>query len=101
MQIVIQPVDIDVTAGLNDYIHERLNKFFGKQDYITGIDVYVKKANEKNTDEHIVEAKVYLPGPELYADSSAGSFHAALNETIDKLRRQLEKYKEVHFAHRP
>jgi len=100
MQIVIESIDIDLTDRHKDYINQRLNKFFGKQDYITGIDVYVKKANEKNEDDHIVEAKVFLPGPELYADSEANSYEQALNDTIDKLRRQLEKYKEKHFSHR-
>lgn len=100
MQIVIEPVDVDVSTGLEEYIKERLNKFFGKQSYITGIDVYVKNADEKSEDEHIIEAKVYLPGPELFAESAANSYHNALNETIDKLRRQLEKYKEKNYAHR-
>ncbi len=100
MQIVIEPVDVDVTNGLEEYIKERLNKFFGKQSYITGIDVYVKNKEEKAEDECVVEAKVYLPGPELYAESAASSYHHALNETIDKLRRQLDKYKEIQFAHR-
>lgn len=100
MKIVIEPVDVEVSAGLDSYIKERLNKFFGKQNYITGIDVYVKKAEEKAENEHIVEAKVYLPGPELFAESASNSYHNALNETIDKLRRQLEKYKEKNYAHR-
>lgn len=100
MQIVIESIDIDLNERQYEYIKKRLNKFFGKQDYITSIDVYVKKAPEKNENDHLVEAKIFLPGPELYADSEASSYENALNETIDKLRRQLEKYKEKHFSHR-
>ena len=101
MNIVIESVDVDISAKFSDYIKERLNKFFGKYDYITSIDVYVKNENKQSDEDHIVEAKVFLPGPELYADSAADSHKDALNATIDKLRRQLEKYKEKYHSHRP
>lgn len=100
MQIVIESIDIDLTEQHKEYIEQRLNKFFGKQDYITSIDVYVKKETEKDENDHTVEAKVFLPGPELYAGSEGSTYEQALNETIDKLRRQLEKYKEKYFSHR-
>jgi len=100
MKIVIESIEINLTDRHKEYIKQQLKKYFGKQDYITGIDVYVKKASEKNEDDHIVVAKVFLPGPELFAESEANTYEKALNETIEKLRRQLEKYKEKHFSHR-
>jgi len=100
MQIVIEQVGLDVSSGLKSYIEERGNKFFGKHHYITSIDVYVKEATEKKEEPCIIEAKVFLPGPELYAEAAADSHHVALNQTIDKLRRQLEKYKEKYMSHR-
>jgi len=100
MKIVIESIGSDLTDRHKEYIGQRLNKFFDKQEYITGIDVYVKKADEKNEDEYTVEAKVFLPGPELFAKSEASTYEKALNDTIEKLRRQLEKYKEKHFSKR-
>lgn len=100
MQIVIHPVDVDVTEGLRAYINDRLNKYFKKHSYITNIEVYVKMEEERHEDTHIIETIIHLPGPEMYADAAAKSYDIALNETIDKLRRQMEKYKEKHHSHR-
>lgn len=101
MQIVINPVDVNLTTGLKEYIEERLNKHFKKYDYITNIEVYVKKsASAKEEEAFIVEAIIHLPGPELFADSAGKSHDSALNDTIDKLKRQLQKHKEKFHAHR-
>lgn len=101
MQIVIHPVDVNMTAGLKEYVQERLNKTFKNYSFITNIEVYLKKTSEANEEKaFVVEGIIRLPGPEIFAESTAKSHDAALNETIDKLRRQLQKYKDKFHAHR-
>jgi putative sigma-54 modulation protein len=101
MKITIHPVGVEVSEGLDTYIRERLNKFFSKQTYITGIDVYVKKQKEKVVDECLIETIMRLPGPEIFAEGEGKTNDIALNEAIEKMRRQLEKYKEKFHSHRP
>lgn len=94
MNIIIESVDFKAGDALETYVKERLNKFFGPYDYITQAMVYLKKVPETDQGDKIAEIELRLPGTELYADSQADTYQRAVSETIDKVRRQLEKYKE-------
>jgi ribosomal subunit interface protein len=58
--------------------------------------------NPKITDDHIVEAEIHTKGPSLHGRESAPTYEAAVDLLVDKLERQIERYrdKRVHERRR-
>ena len=86
MQINIQGVGLKVTDALHEYKLER------KGDVITSISVTltVEKLLQ------IAKADLSVAGGTLHAEAEDESMYAAIDALIDKVDRQLVKYKEKH-----
>ena len=90
MQINIQGVGIKVTDALHDYVTDKFNKLERKGDVITSIAVTltVEKLQQ------IAKADLSVAGGALHAESQDEDMYAAIDSPIDKVDRQLVKYKE-------
>lgn len=90
MQINIQGVGIKVTDALHDYVTDKFNKLERKGDVITSIAVTltVEKLQQ------IAKADLSVAGGALHAESQDEDMYAAIDSLIDKVDRQLVKYKE-------
>jgi putative sigma-54 modulation protein len=81
---------VEITPAIRDYVVgklERINRHF---DHV--IDVNVVMTVEK-LDQRI-EANVHLSGKDIHVQSHDGDMYAAIDGLIDKLDRQVIKYKE-------
>ena len=81
---------VEITPSIREYVTgklERINRHF---DHV--IDVNVVMTVEK-LDQRI-EANVHLSGKEIHVQSHDGDMYAAIDGLIDKLDRQVIKYKE-------
>ena len=45
-------------------------------------------------DDHVAEAVVYTKGPNIVARESATTYEAAVDQLVDKLERQIERYRD-------
>ena len=92
MQINIQGVGLKVTDALHDYVTEKFTKLERKGDVITSIAVTltVEKLQQ------IAKAALNVSGGTLHAEAEDESMYAAIDALIDKVDRQLVKYKEKH-----
>ncbi|MFD1384681.1 ribosome hibernation-promoting factor, HPF/YfiA family [Rhodanobacter aciditrophus] len=81
---------VDVTPAIKDHINEKMNKLAKLSDQITSVNVTLIKDSK----EQKAEARIHLPGKELFATSSSEDrlFHA-IDSMIDKLARQVDKHK--------
>jgi ribosomal subunit interface protein len=50
--------------------------------------------NPSIRDDHVAEAVVFTKGPNLVARESATTFEAAVDKLVDKLERQIERYRD-------
>jgi putative sigma-54 modulation protein len=84
---------IDVTPAIKDHINEKLTKISKLTDDITSVNVTLLKDSKSQK----AEARLHLPGKEIFAAASSDSrlFHA-IDEMIDKLARQVDKHKTKH-----
>ena len=53
-----------------------------------------KENNPSIADDHWAEAIVYTKGPNIVARESATTYEAAIDQLVEKLERQIERYRD-------
>ncbi|ADQ13932.1 ribosome hibernation-promoting factor, HPF/YfiA family [Halanaerobium hydrogeniformans] len=92
MKIMTYGKNIDVTPSLKEHAEEKVRKL---QKYFNGarepLEFNITMEVEK--ERHIVEVTGYVHGLILRAEESTGDMYASIDGVMDKLERQLKKYK--------
>ncbi len=90
MQIIFTGKRVDVTQGARSYAEGKLSKLARFFDHVQ--EVHVIESKLRN--QHVVEVTLRANGTLIRAEERAVDFHAALDLVVDKLERQLSRYKE-------
>ncbi|WP_294564310.1 ribosome-associated translation inhibitor RaiA [Succinatimonas hippei] len=90
MQINIQGVGIKVTEALNDFVVDKFKKLERKADLINSITVTLAV----NKLDQIAKADIAVNGGNIHAEATDESMYSAVDALIDKVDRQIVKYKE-------
>jgi putative sigma-54 modulation protein len=95
LEVEIYGRNMDVTDRLNDYVTKKVSKLDRK---LNGIDdarvdlAYVKSARSAS-DRQVAQVTVRGKGFILRTEERADDIFAALDTAIDKMERQIERYK--------
>lgn len=89
MEIKVRGKNIDVTAALADYAKKKVRKLTNYLNRPREVQVAMSVIRE----EHIVEVTVILNGLILRGEESTGDMYASIDMVVDKLEKQLVKYK--------
>ena len=89
MKINVRGKNIEVTPALIEYAEKRLSKLDKHFDDKTDVQVVLSVTRE----DHIVEVTVNLNGLMLRAEESTGDMYASIDMVVEKLERQIKKYK--------
>ncbi len=91
-------IQIRAPWEVNDYLKnvietklEKLGKINGR---IIEADVFLKMGDNVQPNDKIVEIKLQVPGPDLFAEASNDTFEKAVADVAGKLRVQIIKRKE-------
>jgi putative sigma-54 modulation protein len=90
MKITVKAKNTQVTEPLTDYIDKRfakLEKYFVDTDLTGTVTLVVEKGL------HRVEATIPLTRYILRAEDSSNDMYASIDGVVDKLERQIRKYK--------
>ena len=94
-QIIIKTHHVEITPSIKEYVEKKLTKldhFFDKIEEIQ-IDLDVESfPNEQ--DRQIASATILVPGSALIAKEATKDLYASVDGMVDKLQRQLKKYKD-------
>lgn len=95
MQINITGHHIDITDALRDYVTEKMQKLTRHFDHVTIAHTIltVDKQGQK------AEATVHVSGKDLFAENTTEDMYASIDGLVDKLDRQIIKYKEKIGSH--
>ncbi|MBU4227154.1 ribosome-associated translation inhibitor RaiA [bacterium] len=93
MKIIFKGKHIEVTDAMRNYIEKRLNKIERHFDHI--LEVIVTLSVEKN--RQIVEATLQASRALIRAEEETDDMYASIDKVVDKLERQIQKYKEKYF----
>ena len=98
MKVQVQSVHFDADAKLIDFIQKKLDKLETFYDRAIDAEVILRLNNE-GVENKTVEIKLNIPGEQLFAEKSNGSFEAATDHCTEALRRQIRKHKDKMMAH--
>ena len=103
MRLQIKALHETLDDSVKAYVEKRIGKL-GKRLYEeTLLEVTLwREHNPSIRNDHSAEAIVYTKGPNLVARDSALTYEAAVDLLVEKLERQIERYrdKRVHEPRR-
>lgn len=93
MEINIQFLKMLTSETMEAFAIKKLNKLSKHYDWIIKADVSYKLDNDPKKKGKICDIQLSLPGPRIFATSTAENFELATDKTIQDLDRQLKKRK--------
>ena len=94
MKVHLQSVNFKADQKLLDFVQERMDKLESRYDNIIGGEVFMKLDNNNIRENKIVEMKLMVKGNDYVVKKECKSFEEATENSIDVLRRKLQKNKE-------
>lgn len=93
MKVNINSVHFKTDQKLESFITTKLEKLAVKNPEIIGAEVTLKLENTDLPDNKISDIRVLLKGNDLFATKQSKTFEESVDEAIDALKKQMEKYK--------
>lgn len=92
-----------VNDSVRRYAEQKLGKLQRRLHELTEVEViFSREHNPSIADDHAAEVVVHAKGANLVAKERAPTYEAAIDRLLDKLERQVERYrdKRTHELHR-
>lgn len=90
-----------VSEQVRTYAEKRLAKLERRLYPGTLVEVTLERLNNRSIrEDHVAEAVVHTKGPNIVAREEAETYEAALDRLVDKLERQIERYRDKR-THEP
>ncbi|MDC6367124.1 MULTISPECIES: HPF/RaiA family ribosome-associated protein [Flavobacteriaceae] len=99
MEVHVQYQKMKTSVSLSQILMKKLNKLEEKYSWIIKANVLFKLENDRTGENKVCEIELSAPGPRLFAKAKTNDFEKALAETIDELKRQLEKRQGAFATH--
>ena len=87
---------VEITPAMRDYVLSKIDRVTRHFDHVIDINVTlsVDKLRQK------AEATIRVPGKDIFVEADGLDMYASIDSLVDKLDRQLIKYKEKNIARR-
>jgi len=95
MNLQVKGRNLEVSDQIRKYAEDKLGKLDRLVNDPTRIELEL--AVEKNpsiADNHVAEATVWTKGPVLRAREASGDMKASIDQLVDKLERQVKRYRD-------
>lgn len=99
MELKIKAIHFDATEKLQAYIEKKTAKLEKTCEEIKNVEVQLKVVKPATAMNKEVAITVAVPGDTLYVDKTCDTFEEGVDQSIDSLRVQLQKYKEKTRDH--
>ncbi len=95
MNLSISGHHVDVTPAIRNYVLDKLERVRRHFDRVIDVNVFltVDKLEQR------AEISLHVAGKEIFAECTDGDLYAAIDTLIDKLDRQVIKYKDKRQEH--
>ena len=91
-------IDIQAPWEVNEFlqstIHEKVERLSNVSNQIIHTNVFLKLKEHDSIEDKIVEIRVSLPGPYIFAEGVGETYEKAVIRATEKVKRQLVKRKE-------
>ncbi len=101
MKLSITGHHIEVTPAINEHVHIKMRR---PETHFTGtIEAHVvltHLASKAKEERNVAEVNVLVQGKALHASATHGDMYSAIDEMVNKISTQLDKYKaQKKFDH--
>lgn len=96
MNIIVTGRQIEVTPALKNYAEKKIKKI---KRYLSNITEAVVTINVEKY-RHKVEVLLKVNGVLVQAEGITGDIYSSIDDVVDKLERQIKRYKEKLVSHR-
>jgi putative sigma-54 modulation protein len=102
MRLQVKGRNVEVSDSIRSYAEAKLAKLekLVKDPTRVEVELHVEK-NPSISNNHVAEATVYTKGPTLRARESSADMKASIDQLVDKLERQVKRYREKRRRGRP
>ncbi|GAA5234519.1 ribosome-associated translation inhibitor RaiA [Verticiella sediminum] len=97
MNLSISGHQLEVTPAIREYVTNKLDRVLRHFDHIIDAQVILSAAKLR----HTADVTVRVPGKDIHCEATDENLYAAIDLLIDKLDRQVVKYKNKVQAHAP
>jgi len=94
MNVQIQSVKFDADRRLVEFVENKMSKLDRFADRATGAEVILKLDKDHENGNKVATVTLHMPGDDLVAEGRSQRFEEAVDEAVDALKRQIEKFKE-------
>lgn len=94
MNVKIQSVKFDADQKLLSFIENKVAKLERISDNITSTEVTLKLDKDLEHGNKVSTITIVVPGNTLVAEHKSKTFEESVDECVDALKKQIEKYKE-------
>src|SRR5947207_235082 len=101
MQFQVKGRNLEVSDAIRSYAEAKLGKL---ERQLNDPRVELELAVERNPSiaaNHVAEATIWTKGPVLRAREASSDMHASIDQLVDKLERQVTRYKRRGRHRRP
>jgi putative sigma-54 modulation protein len=101
MRLQVKTHHAHLSDATRAYAEKRLTKLDKRLHDLTLVEVTLSQEhNPSISQDHSAEAVVYTKGPTIVAHEFAETYEAAIDKLVDKLERQIERYRDKR-THEP
>ena len=100
MNLTISGHHLEVTPALREYVANKLERITRHFDQVVDIRVLLTIDNQTAKDKRQrAECTIRVKGSDLHAQSAQQDMYAAIDDLMDKLDRQIVRYKDKLQSH--
>ncbi|MGH8797296.1 MAG: ribosome hibernation-promoting factor, HPF/YfiA family [Caldimonas sp.] len=95
MNLTISGHHLEVTPALREYVLTKLDRITRHFDQVVDISVLlsVEKLSQKERRQK-AEVTIHVKGKDIFAEQSSEDLYASIDQLMDKLDRQVGRYKD-------
>ncbi|SDG91934.1 MULTISPECIES: ribosome hibernation-promoting factor, HPF/YfiA family [unclassified Nitrosomonas] len=87
---------VEITPAMRDYVNSKIDKIARHFDHVIEVNVILSVEKHKQK----AEANVHIRGKDIFVEAEGVDMYASIDSLVDKLDRQLLKYKEKNIERR-
>ena len=100
MNLTISGHHLEVTPALRTYVEGKLDRITRHFDQVVDVKVLLSIENQREKEgRQKAECNIHVKGSDMFAESSHADLYAAVDELVDKLDRQVGRYKTKRQDH--
>ncbi|MDR0412820.1 MAG: ribosome-associated translation inhibitor RaiA [Dysgonamonadaceae bacterium] len=98
MEITIHSIHFEASKQLETFIQKKVGRLSKFNDGVSRADVTLKVVKPESNANKDASIKLFSPGRDFFGQEVADTFEEAIDRCVEKLERQVLKFKEKQSA---